>query len=412
MEFSIDPRTRDLVRTAHSFLHDEVIPAEAAHRLDLTTQADPWRRTATLVRLTERARELGLWNLFLRSESGLGNVQYAAVAEISGWSPNLMPAAMNCNAPDSGNMELLHDHASEPMRRRWLAPLLDGSIRSAFCMTEPHVASSDARNIECRIVRDGDHYEITGEKWFISGAMSPEAEVLIVMGKTDPEADPRRQQSMIIVPRDTPGVRIERAMTVLGHPDHDHGGHAHIRFDRARVPVDHLLVGEGEGFAIAQARLGPGRIHHCMRLLGMAERALAIAGERAWTRTAFGGPLAERGVVREFMAESRIMLESLRLLVLKTAWLMDTVGNREAHTEIQAIKIAVPRAVQRIIDETMQLCGAEGLSQDSPLTDLFVAARGLRLADGPDAVHLATLGRAELRKHRPTDAQPRRAASS
>ena len=267
-------------------------------------------------------------------------------------------------------------------------------------MTEPDVASSDASQIATRIVRDGDEYVITGRKWWSTGAMSPDCALLVVMGATDPTADRHRRQSMVLVPRDTPGVRIVRPLTVFGYDDRDHGGHAEIAFDDVRVPVANILAGEGEGFAIAQARLGPGRIHHCMRSLGMAERAMDLVVERASSRVAFGRPLADQGVVREWVAESRLQIEALRLLVLKTAWLMDTVGNRAAMTEIQAIKIAVPRAVQQILDRAIQLFGAAGLSGDQPLAEMFAAARALRLADGPDEVHLASLGRAQLTKGR------------
>lgn len=403
MEFGLDERTTELAEIATRFLHEEIIPAEATHEAEIRSQENPWVRTSTTFHLSERARELGLWNLFLPGEGGAGltNVQYATIAEISGWSPNLMPAAMNCAAPDTGNMEMLRDFASEQHRKQWLEPLLEGKIRSAFCMTEPDVASSDARNVRTSIVRDGDDYVINGRKWFASGAMNPETEVFIVMGRSNPDADAHRQQSMIIVPRDTPGVEVTRSLSVLGYLDHDHGGHADIEFKDVRVPAENMLKGEGEGFAIAQARLGPGRIHHCMRLLGMAERALDLVGHRAWQRIPFGKPLASQGTIREYVANSRIAVESLRLLTLKTAWLMDTVGNRGAHREIQAIKIAIPREVQRILDEAMQIFGAAGVSQDTPLAALFAAARGLRLADGPDATHIASLGRAELRRYQP-----------
>jgi acyl-CoA dehydrogenase len=293
-------------------------------------------------------------------------------------------------------MEVLADFGTPAQQERWLRPLLSAEIRSSFCMTEPEVASSDATNIATRIRRDGDEYVITGRKWWSTGAMNPDAAIFIVMGKTDPDAARHRQQSMILVPRNTPGVRIVRPLTVFGYDDRDHGGHAEIAFDEVRVPASNLIGGEGEGFAIAQARLGPGRIHHCMRALGMAERALSLVRERARERVAFGRSLAEQGVLREWVADSRIQLESLRLLVLKTAWLMDTAGNRAAMTEIQAIKIAVPRAVQQILDRAIQVFGAAGLSADQPLAEMFAGARALRLADGPDEVHLNALGRAEF----------------
>jgi acyl-CoA dehydrogenase len=295
-------------------------------------------------------------------------------------------------------MELLTEFGTTEQKEEWLEPLLDAEIRSAFCMTEPDVASTDASQIATRIVRDGDEYVITGRKWWSTGAMNPDCALLVVMGATDPTAERHRQQSMVLVPRDTPGVRIVRPLTVFGYDDRDHGGHAEIEFEDVRVPVSSIVAGEGQGFAIAQARLGPGRIHHCMRSLGMAERAMDLVVDRATSRVAFGRPLAEQGVVREWVAESRLQIEALRLLVLKTAWLMDTVGNRAAMTEIQAIKIAVPRAVQLILDRAIQLFGAAGLSGDQPLAEMFAAARALRLADGPDEVHLASLGRAQLTK--------------
>ncbi|HLU27852.1 MAG TPA: acyl-CoA dehydrogenase family protein, partial [Glycomyces sp.] len=313
--------------------------------------------------------------------------------------PRLAPIAMNCAAPDTGNMELLAEFGSPEQRAEWLEPLLDGRIRSAFCMTEPAVASSDASQIATRLRRDGDQYVVNGRKWFATGAMNPECAILIVMGKTDPDGPRHRQQSMVLVPRDTPGVTVVRSLPVFGYDDRDHGGHAEIAFEDVRVPASNLIGEEGGGFAIAQARLGPGRIHHCMRALGMAERALDLVRERVNERVAFGGPLAEKGTVRTWAAESRIELEALRLLVYKTAWLMDTVGNKRAMTEIQAIKIAVPRAVQRILDRAMQLFGAAGLSYDQPLAEMFAAARAMRLADGPDEVHLSALGKAELRPH-------------
>ena len=353
-----------------------------------------WGTRPVVRRLQGLAGEQGLWNLFLPSV--LTNLQYAPVAELTGRSPRLAPAAFNCAAPDTGNMELLTEFGTPEQKEEWLEPLLDAEIRSAFCMTEPDVASSDASQIATRIVRDGDEYVVTGRKWWSTGAMNPDCALLVVMGATDPTAERHRRQSMVLVPRDTPGVRIVRPLTVFGYDDRDHGGHAEIVFEDVRVPVGNILAGEGQGFAIAQARLGPGRIHHCMRSLGMAERAMDLVVERATSRIAFGRPLADQGVVREWVAESRLQIEALRLLVLKTAWLMDTVGNRAAMTEIQAIKIAVPRAVQQILDRAIQLFGAAGLSGDQPLAEMFAAARALRLADGPDEVHLASLGRAQL----------------
>jgi acyl-CoA dehydrogenase len=311
----------------------------------------------------------------------------------------LAPTALNCAAPDTGNMEVLAEFGTPAQKKEWLEPLLAGEIRSAFAMTEPDVASSDATNIETRIERDGDTYVVNGRKWFISGAMNPDCAVFIVMGKTDPAAERHRQQSQILVPRDTPGVEVRRGMRVFGFDDADHGGHAEVVFHEVRVPVDNLVGEEGGGFAIAQARLGPGRIHHCMRLIGMAERALELMCRRVAARVAFGKPLAAQGVVQEWIAQSRVEIEQLRLLVLKTAWLMDTVGNKGAHTEIQAIKIATPGTVQRIIDRAIQAHGAGGVSQDFPLGRLWTGARSLRLADGPDEVHRRSLARRELARY-------------
>lgn len=351
--------------------------------------------------LKQEARKRGLWNLFLPGGHGAGltNLQYAPLAEIMGRSPRIAPTATNCAAPDTGNMEVLSMFGNEWQREQWLEPLLRGEIRSAFAMTEPDSASSDATNIALSIVRDGSEYVINGRKWFASGAMNPNCRILIVMGKTDPEASSHRQQSMVLVPRDTPGLDIRRGMRVFGYSDADHGGHAEIAFDDVRVPVDNLIGEEGGGFAIAQARLGPGRIHHCMRLIGMAERAVELMCTRTLSRTTFGRPIAQQGVVQDWIAESRVKIEQLRLLVLKTAWLMDTVGNRGAHTEIQAIKIATPRDVEWILDKAIQAHGAGGVSQDFPLAGLWAGARSLRLADGPDEVHKRSLAYRELKKY-------------
>ncbi|MCR2813166.1 acyl-CoA dehydrogenase family protein [Microbacterium sp. zg.Y1090] len=399
MHFAHDDTTRQLAERARAFVDEHVMPAEPVLQEQLDATPGEWGFRPIVSELRERARAAGLWNLFLPGEHGAGltNLQYAPIAEITGWSPRLAPVAFNCAAPDTGNMEVLHDFGTPAQQEKWLEPLLDARIRSAFCMTEPDVASSDATNIGTRIRRDGDSYVVTGRKWWSTGAMSPDAAIFIVMGKTDPDAERHRQQSMILVPRDAPGVRVVRPLTVFGYDDRDHGGHAEVVFDDVRVPAENLLAGEGDGFAIAQARLGPGRIHHCMRALGMGERALALMTDRANERIAFGRTIGEQGVIREWIAEARIELEALRLLVLKTAWLMDTVGNRRAMTEIQAIKIAVPRAVQRILDRAIQVFGAAGVSQDTPLAELFAGVRTLRIADGPDEVHLNSLGRAQLR---------------
>ncbi|MGN6741760.1 MAG: acyl-CoA dehydrogenase family protein, partial [Amnibacterium sp.] len=387
MDFAHDARTAELDAALAAFLEERVLPAEAVLEAELAADPLRWGPTPVLRGLQAEARSRGLWNLFLPPNplglgAGLTNLQYAPLAERSGRSPRLAPAAMNCAAPDTGNMELLVHFGTEAQRRTWLDPMLAGTVRSAFCMTEPDVASSDATNIATRIRRDGEEYVVDGTKWWSTGAMDPDARLLIVMGKTDPAAERHRQQSMLLVPRDTPGVTIVRPLTVFGYDDREHGGHAEIRFEGARVPLANLLGGEGEGFAMAQARLGPGRIHHCMRAIGMAERALDLVRERVGGRTAFGAPLSEQGVVREWLAEARIDLEGVRLLVLKTAWLMDTVGNRAARTEIQAIKVAVPRVVQRVFDRAIQLFGAAGLSADTPLAALFAAVRTLRIADG------------------------------
>lgn len=405
MDFSYDPHTEELRKKLLGFMSEHVRPAEPVAAEQRQQAPDPWRPAPVLEELKATARELGLWNLFLpdrRHGAGLTNVQYAPLAEITGHSPQLAPSALNCAAPDTGNMEVLAQFGSPAQQERWLKPLLAGQIRSAFAMTEPDVASSDATNIGTRIERRGDSYVINGRKWYISGAMNPDCAIFIVMGKTDPDGtDVRRQQSMVLVPRDTPGLEVRRAMRVFGYDDGWHGGHAEVVFHDVRVPADHLIGEENGGFAIAQARLGPGRIHHCMRLIGMAERAIELMCRRALERTAFGRPLAAQGVVREWIADARVAVEQLRLLVLKTAWLMDTVGNRGAHTEIQSIKIAVPRTVVSILDDAIQLHGAAGVSQDTPLAELWASARTLRLADGPDEVHQRSLARRELRRYAP-----------
>jgi Acyl-CoA dehydrogenases len=410
MDFSLDAKTEELRERLLDFMESHVYPAEPVFAQQLAELPDRWAwdSVPVLAALREEARRRGLWNLFLPGEHGAGltNLQYAPLAEITGRSPGLAPAALNCAAPDTGNMEVLALFGTPEQKKQWLEPLLEGRIRSAFAMTEPDVASSDATNISTRIERDGDEYVINGRKWWITGAMNPNAQIFIVMGKTDPTADRHRQQSMILVPRDTPGVRVVRPMEVFGYDDHDHGGHAEITFTDVRVPASNLIGGEGDGFAIAQARLGPGRIHHCMRAIGIAERALELMCARASERVAFGKPLAEQGVVRDWIAQSRVRIEQLRLLVLKTAWLMDTVGNKGAHTEIQAIKIATPSTVQWILDKAVQVHGAAGLSQDFPLARAYASIRTLRFADGPDEVHIDSLARRELRR------QAQRRASS
>ena len=406
MDFAFDSTTLEFRERLLAFMNSHVYPAEpvfAEQAAAAAAAGNRWSRPPVVDELKAEARRRGLWNLFLAHHpegAGLTNLQYAPLAEITGRSPALAPEALNCAAPDTGNMELLAEFGSPEQQDQWLRPLLAGEIRSAFCMTEPDVASSDATNIATRIERDGDEYQISGRKWWSSGAMDPRCQILIVMGKTDPGADRHRQQSMILVPRDTPGVTIRRGMTLFGYDDATHGGHAEVEFDRARVPAANLIAGEGDGFAIAQARLGPGRIHHCMRLIGAAERALELLCRRVTARTAFGKPLAEQGVVQDWIAEARVRIESVRLLVLKTAWLMDTAGNQGAHTEIQAIKVGTPVMAEWVIDKAIQAHGAAGVSQDFPLAHLWASARTLRFADGPDEVHKRSLARRELRPYR------------
>ncbi|HYB13919.1 MAG TPA: acyl-CoA dehydrogenase family protein [Streptosporangiaceae bacterium] len=423
MDFAYDDRTQDLRERLLAFMDEYVYPAEpvAREQAEAAIKAGrPWERLPVTAELKAEARRRGLWNLFLTGKSAeavrkweaasgktesrlpdppLSNLQYAPLAEITGWSPALAPEALNCAAPDTGNMEVLAEFGSPEQAERWLRPLLDGEIRSAFCMTEPAVASSDASNIATTIVPDGDSYVINGRKWWSSGALSTACEILIVMGVSG-EAAGHGRHSMILVPRDTPGVEVGRGLSVFGYTDGPHGGHAEVDFTDVRVPKDNLIAGEGEGFAIAQARLGPGRIHHCMRQIGAAERALDLMCSRAATRTAFGKTLAEQGVVQEWIAESRVRIEQARLLVLKTAWLMDTVGNKGAHTEIQAIKIVTPAMAEWVIDKAIQVHGGGGVSQAFPLAQMWASARSLRFADGPDEVHKRSLARRELRKPR------------
>ena len=347
--------------------------------------------------LKVEARKRGLWNLFLPDVSGLSNLDYAPLAEMTGRSPVIAPEAINCAAPDTGNMEVLHLFGTPEQKERWLEPLLDGEIRSAFAMTEPDVASSDATNIATRIERDGDDYVINGRKWWISGAADPRCAVMIVMGKTDPDAPAYQQQSMVLVPMDAPGVTVVRPLPVFGYQDQH--GHCEITFDDVRVPQTNLIGEEGGGFAIAQARLGPGRIHHCMRAIGTAERALELACQRAVSRVAFGKPLARQATVQADIAESRMAIEQARLLVLKTAWLIDTVGAQGARTEVAAIKVIAPRVALDVLDKAIQIHGGAGVSDDFPLAALWAATRTLRLADGPDAVHIRSVARAELGRY-------------
>jgi len=417
MDFGYDARTLDLRKRLLAFMDERVYPAEAVFNEQVAAAAAQgrlWERVPITSELKAAARSLGLWNLFLTGAAAasagrldaanlpdppLTNLQYAALAEITGWSPALAPEAVNCAAPDTGNMEVLAEFGSPEQQERWLRPLLEGTIRSAFCMTEPDVASSDATNIATTIARGGDGYVINGRKWWSSGAMSPDCQIFIVMAvASGPTADGHGRHSMILVPRDTPGITVKRGTTVFGYTDGPHGGHAEVVFDNVHVPAENMIAAEGDGFAIAQARLGPGRIHHCMRLIGAAERALELMCLRATSRTAFGKSLAEQGVIQDWIAESRVRIEQARLLVLKTAWLMDTVGNKGAHTEIQAIKIVTPAMAEWVIDKAIQAHGGGGVSQDFPLAQLWASARSLRFADGPDEVHKRSLARRELRK--------------
>jgi acyl-CoA dehydrogenase len=405
VDLSLSPSAQVLHERLAQFLDEHVYPAEAEYAA-YRRAAGPGDHTVPPVvqRLTQIARSLGLWNLFLPALSGLTNAEYAQLAELAGRSPYLAPQAMNCAAPDTGNMELLHLFGTAEQKERWLAPLLDGRIRSGFSMTEPDVASSDARNISTSIVRDGDHYVINGRKWWTTGAADPRCELLIVMGKTNPGAPAHRQQSMILVPVRTPGVEIVRSLPVFGF--HDQNGHCEIIFTDVRVPAASLLGGEGDGFAIAQARLGPGRIHHAMRCIGMAERALELMTRRALDRHAFGGPLSDQGVVRLQIAESRLEIDQARLLVLHTAWLIDSRGAKGAQAEIAAIKVVAPRVAGSVLDRAIQVHGGLGVTDDLLLARMWATARTLRIADGPDEVHIRSIARQELKKYRPARQSP------
>ena len=398
MDFDLSPAARDICDRMWDFMRERVLPAEAEYEAYREAH-DPHEHPPVVEELMTEARKRGLWNLFMPSESGLSNVDYASVAEITGWSPVIAPEAINCQAPDTGNMETLHLFGTDEQKKQYLEPLLDARIRSAFAMTEPDVASSDATNIQTRIRRDGDEYVIDGRKWWISGSADERCKIFIVMGKTDPDAAPHKQQSMVLVPRDTPGMTISRHLPIFGYQDQH--GHSEITFDEVRVPASNLLAGEGDGFMIAQARLGPGRIHHAMRAIGMAERALAMMVERAQNRTAFGQPLADQGVVRELIANSRIEIEQARLLVLKTAWLIDRHGAKGARTEIAAIKVAAPKVACAVVDRAIEVFGGAGVSNDFPLAYFYAWARVLRIVDGPDAVHRRSVAREELRRPRP-----------
>ncbi|MQY17500.1 acyl-CoA dehydrogenase family protein [Nocardia macrotermitis] len=399
--FTGSERAQRYIADLTAFMDERIYPAEAVYQEQMRAAGDPHHHPQILEDLKAQARERGLWNLFHpHPEWGpdLTNLEYAPLAEIMGRSPALAPEACNCAAPDTGNMEVFTLFGTEEHKQRWLEPLLAGTIRSAFAMTEPGVASSDATNIEMSMRRDGDDYLLDGRKWFASNALHANCKVLIVMGKTDPEAPPHRQQSMLVVPIDAPGVRVVRNLPVFGYQDRE--GHAEIVFDNVRVPSSDVLSGEGEGFAISQARLGPGRIHHCMRAIGMAERALELMCRRAESRTTFGRKLSERANIQDWIAEARIEIEQTRLLTLKAAWMMDTVGNKQARVEIAAIKVAAPNMALKIVDRAIQLHGAGGVTEDFPLASFWAHLRTLRLADGPDEVHKRSIARAELGRYR------------
>ncbi len=400
MDFEPSDKVERFQAQLQEFMHREVYPAEAVYERQLAEAADRWQPPPVLEELKRKARAAGLWNLFLpESElgAGLSNLEYAPLCEIMGRSP-IAPEAFNCSAPDTGNMEVLARYGTREQQERWLKPLLAGEIRSAFAMTEPAVASSDATNIEASIRRDGNRgYVVNGRKWWTSGAMDPRCKILIVMGKTDPTAPRHQQQSMILVPRDTEGVTVLRPLTVFGYDDAPHG-HCEVEFRDVRVRAENLLLGEGRGFEIAQGRLGPGRIHHCMRLIGLAERSLEAMCARVKTRVAFGKPLSEQGVVMEWIAESRIEIEQARLLTLKAADMMDKAGNRAARAEIAMIKVVAPRMALAVIDRAIQAHGAAGLSADFGLAYAWARTRAMRIVDGPDEVHRVTIARLELRK--------------
>ncbi len=405
MDFEYSQKVKDLQARLNAFMDQHVYPNEKKF-FEQVAEGDRWQPTAIIEEMKAKAKEAGLWNLFLPESSrgaGLTNLEYAPLCEIMGrviWAPEVF----NCSAPDTGNMEVLERYGSEEHKKQWLEPLLRGEIRSAFAMTEPGVASSDATNIASSIVRDGDEYIINGRKWWTSGANDPRCKIFIFMGKTDPDNPSRHsQQSMILVPRDTPGVKILRHLPVFGYDDAPHG-HAEILFENVRVPASNMLLGEGRGFEIAQGRLGPGRIHHCMRLIGLAERALEKMCQRALTRTAFGKPVAAQTVTLERIAEARIQIDSARLLTLKAAYMMDTVGNKIAAKEIAMIKVAAPLMACQVIDWAIQVHGAGGVSDDFGLSYAYAQARTLRLADGPDEVHRNAIGKMELARYVPKDA--------
>lgn len=404
MDFSLDDRTEALRADLLDFMQTHVYPAELAFAE--AEAGGGWERPAVMADLKCEARRRDLWNLFLPHSplgAGLSNVQYAPLAEITGRSPNIAPEALNCSAPDTGNMELLSMFATPEQQTRWLEPLLAGEIRSAYCMTEPDVASSDASNVSLRIESTPNGYRLNGRKWWSTGVLSSDCKLLVVLGLSDPDADRHSRHTVLLVPRDTPGIKVQRGLPSFGFFDRVHGGHGEVVFDNVEVGADALLGERGKGFALGQARLGPGRIHHCMRLVGMAERALDLMCQRALTRVAFGGPLSQNADVQRIIADARVNIDLVRTLVLRTAWLIDTVGAKGAATEISEIKIAAPRMAQDVIDDAIQLHGAGGLTDDYPLTTLFATARGMRFADGPEEVHRMVLARRELKRHASTE---------
>ena len=398
MDFDLSPKAQEYLDRLQAFMDERVFPAEESYE-DYRREKgrDDHTLPPVVAELKIEARKRGLWNLFLPDVSGLKNVEYAPLAELTGWATHIAPEAINCDAPNTGNMEVLHMFGTPEQKSQWLQPLLEGEIRSAFAMTEPDVASSDATNIATSVVRDGDDYVLNGRKWWISGAADPRCRILIVMGKTDPSESPHRQQSMILVPMDTPGLENVRPLPVFGYQDQH--GHNELRFTDVRVPASNLIANEGDGFMIAQARLGPGRIHHCMRALGAAERALKMMCERALSRVAFGQEIARQGVIRQQIAESRMEIDQARLMVLKTADLIDKFGAKGARSEIAQIKVIAPRVALSVVDRAIQVHGAGGVSDDFPLARMYAGLRTLRIADGPDEVHVRTVARQELGKY-------------
>jgi acyl-CoA dehydrogenase len=398
VHFELSATAHDHVTRMQAFMDERVFPAEAEYERYRREQGrDDHTLPPVVEELKREARSRGLWNLFLPDVSGLTNLEYASVAEITGWSSHIAPESINCDAPNTGNMEVLHMFGTAEQKSQWLQPLMEGEIRSAFAMTEPDVASSDATNISTSIARAGDDYVINGRKWWTTGINDPRCKIMILMGKTDPSQSVHRQQSMILVPTDTPGVEVVRALPVFGYSDQH--GHGEVRFTDVRVPASNLIANEGDGFTIAQARLGPGRIHHCMRAIGAAERALRLMCERAVSRVAFGQEIARQGVVREQIAESRMEIDQARLMVLKTADLIDKHGAKGARTEIAAIKVIAPRIALKVIDRAIQVHGGAGVSDDFPLARMYAGIRTLRIADGPDEVHVRTVARQELGKY-------------